>query len=120
MASHGGFVGVLLALTWFARKYHYSFCKLGDVIVTLAPLGLCFGRIANFINGELWGRVTEMRWAVVFPEQPQWSTIQRCTFSLRSRAIHRSCMPQSSKARYSSAYAQWRFWRTQSACGAAR
>ena len=69
MSSHGGFIGVFLAVVWFAKKYNYPFLKLGDVIVTLAPLGLCFGRIANFINGELWGRVTDVSWAVIFPPQ---------------------------------------------------
>ena len=57
MASHGGFVGVLLALIWYARKHKCGLLELGDVVVTLAPLGLMLGRIANFINGELWGRV---------------------------------------------------------------
>ena len=55
MSSHGGFLGVAIALFWFTRKYKYSFLGLGDVIVTLAPIGFFLGRIANFINGELWG-----------------------------------------------------------------
>ncbi len=70
MASHGGFVGVLLALIWYARKQKCGFLELGDVVVTLAPLGLMMGRIANFINGELWGRVTTVSWAVIFPDSP--------------------------------------------------
>lgn len=71
MASHGGFVGVILALVWFARHHKVSLFELGDIIATVAPLGLCLGRIANFINGELWGRVTTFRWAVIFPESPE-------------------------------------------------
>ena len=66
MASHGGFIGVGFAMLWIARKTKTSFWALGDIVVTLAPAGLFFGRIANFINGELWGRPTEAPWAVVF------------------------------------------------------
>lgn len=68
MASHGGFAGVLVALLVFSRRFHYDFWKLSDVAVTLAPAGLFFGRIANFINGELWGKVSDVPWAVVFPQ----------------------------------------------------
>ncbi len=67
MASHGGFAGVVLALVWFARTQRLSFLHLGDLVASVAPLGLLFGRLANFINGELWGRVSERSWAVVFP-----------------------------------------------------
>jgi phosphatidylglycerol:prolipoprotein diacylglycerol transferase len=67
MASHGGFVGVTLALIWFARARRIPFLHLGDLIVSVAPLGLMLGRIANFINGELWGRVTDVPWAMAFP-----------------------------------------------------
>lgn len=71
MASHGGFVGVILAIAWFARKHKCGLFALGDVIVSVAPLGLMFGRIANFINGELWGRVGSVSWAVIFPDSPR-------------------------------------------------
>lgn len=67
MASHGGFVGLALALLCYTRKTAVSFLKASDIIVTLAPPGLFFGRIANFINGELWGKVTDVSWAVIFP-----------------------------------------------------
>ncbi len=68
MASHGGFVGVTVALLWFARKNGQRLLHLGDLIVCVAPAGLMFGRIANFINGELWGKVSNVPWAVIFPE----------------------------------------------------
>ena len=71
MASHGGFVGVILALVWFVHRYKYGFLQLGDVMVTVGPLGLMLGRIANFINGELWVRVSLVNWAVIFPESPK-------------------------------------------------
>lgn len=67
MASHGGFVGVAVAIALFARNQGVPLLRLADIVVTLAPAGLCFGRIANFINGELWGKVSEVSWAVVFP-----------------------------------------------------
>jgi phosphatidylglycerol---prolipoprotein diacylglyceryl transferase len=67
MSSHGGFVGVAAVLWWFARAQRQSLWHLSDLVVSTAPVGLFFGRVANFINGELWGRVTEVPWAVVFP-----------------------------------------------------
>jgi phosphatidylglycerol:prolipoprotein diacylglycerol transferase len=68
MASHGAFVGVVLAVWWFARRHHFSFLHLSDVLVTTIPVGLLLGRIANFINGELWGKISNVRWAVIFPK----------------------------------------------------
>ena len=70
MASHGGFVGVTAAIAWFARRTKVSFLHLADVIVSTAALGLMLGRIANFINGELWGIPTSVPWAVIFPDSP--------------------------------------------------
>lgn len=67
MASHGGFVGVAVVLLWFARAQRQPFWHVSDLVVSAAPVGLLFGRIANFINGELWGRVSEVPWAVIFP-----------------------------------------------------
>jgi phosphatidylglycerol---prolipoprotein diacylglyceryl transferase len=67
MASHGGMVGVALALVWFARRHRVGFRHLGDLVTAAAPLGIMLGRIANFINGELWGKVTTVRWGVIFP-----------------------------------------------------
>lgn len=66
MASHGGMIGVLLATWWMACRSRSNFLQLCDIVVTLAPAGLLFGRIANFINGELWGKETDVAWAVVF------------------------------------------------------
>lgn len=66
MSFHGGLIGVSLALIAYARRTHTDLLKLGDAIAPCAPLGLLFGRLANFINGELWGRVTAEPWGVVF------------------------------------------------------
>jgi phosphatidylglycerol:prolipoprotein diacylglycerol transferase len=67
MSFHGGLIGLILAATWHCKKNHISFLKLGDLLACAAPIGLFFGRIANFINGELYGRLTDVPWAVIFP-----------------------------------------------------
>ncbi|MFP6899481.1 MAG: prolipoprotein diacylglyceryl transferase, partial [Opitutales bacterium] len=70
MASHGGLLGVLIALVWYARITRQSVLAVGDIVVTVAPPGIFFGRIANFINGELYGRSTEnVSWACKFPSE---------------------------------------------------
>lgn len=70
MSFHGGFLGVLCALWWFGHKTNRSFLQVGDFVAPLVPTGLAAGRIGNFINGELWGRVTspDMPWAMLFPQ----------------------------------------------------
>ncbi len=69
MASHGGFLGVLLACVWFARSRGVSLLSVGDLVCAAVPAGLLFGRVANFVNAELVGRVTDVSWAVVFPRE---------------------------------------------------
>jgi len=67
MSFHGGFVGCVLAVVLFARRRGISILSLGDLTCATGTIGLLLGRIANFINGELWGRLTDVPWAVVFP-----------------------------------------------------
>ena len=67
MSFHGGLVGMILGLILFSRKKNLPLLKLTDVVSMAAPIGLFFGRIANFINGELFGRPSEVPWAIVFP-----------------------------------------------------
>jgi phosphatidylglycerol:prolipoprotein diacylglycerol transferase len=67
MAFHGGFLGVVIAVVLFARVRHISVLSLGDLSCAVAPIGLFLGRIANFINDELWGRPSNVPWAMVFP-----------------------------------------------------
>ena len=67
MSFHGGLVGVLIALWLFCRRYRLRFLQVTDFVAPLIPIGLGAGRLGNFINGELWGRVSEVPWAMVFP-----------------------------------------------------
>jgi len=67
MSFHGGFVGVMTAMLIYARRRGLSFLSVMDFIAPLVPLGLGFGRLGNFINAELWGRVTNVPWGMVFP-----------------------------------------------------
>lgn len=67
MSFHGGLIGVVIAIWLFARRYKKTWCEVADFAAPLVPLGLAAGRIGNFINGELWGRVTTVPWGMVFP-----------------------------------------------------
>ncbi|MBB4798654.1 phosphatidylglycerol:prolipoprotein diacylglycerol transferase [Brevundimonas bullata] len=66
MSFHGGFLGVVIAIALYANRQKINPLSLGDLIAPVAPIGLLFGRIANFINGELWGRETTVPWAIRF------------------------------------------------------
>lgn len=67
MSFHGGMLGVVIAIVLFTRKHKISLLGFGDIVAMVVPIGLALGRIANFINGELWGRASTMPWAMVFP-----------------------------------------------------
>jgi phosphatidylglycerol:prolipoprotein diacylglycerol transferase len=69
MASHGGIIGLIIFSWIYARRHKISWTGIGDNLVAVAPIGLLFGRIANFINGELWGHPTNVPWAVQFPSE---------------------------------------------------
>lgn len=68
MSFHGGMIGVILCLYLYSRKTGKPFLAVTDFVAPLAPLGLMFGRIGNFINAELWGRPTDMPWGMIFPD----------------------------------------------------
>ncbi len=68
MSFHGGLIGVLIAVLFFARKTNTSFFKVTDFIAPVVPVGLGCGRIGNFINGELWGAPSNAPWAMIFPD----------------------------------------------------
>ena len=67
MSFHGGLLGVVVAFGFFARVTGKSYFSISDFIVPMVPVGLFFGRIGNFINGELWGKVSDVPWAMIFP-----------------------------------------------------
>lgn len=102
MASHGGMIGVTVALWWFARRRSESMLQVADLVTTTVPIGLFCGRVANFINGELWGKAATVPWAVIFsntggggePRHPS----QLYEASLEGVVLF--------------AYLQWRFWKT--------
>jgi len=108
MASHGGFIGVCLAVWWFSRHYRIPFLHLGDIVVTTVPAGLLFGRIANFINGELWGKIAAVPWAVIFPksappDKPIAQIPPRHPSQLYEAALEGGLLL---------AWLQWRIWKT--------
>jgi phosphatidylglycerol:prolipoprotein diacylglycerol transferase len=102
MASHGGFIGVILALAWFARRRKIPFFQLGDLIVSVVPLGLLLGRLANFVNGELWGKPSTVPWAVIF-SNTGGGPMPRHPSQLYEAALEGALLL---------AWVQWRFWRT--------
>ena len=104
MASHGGFIGVFIATYWYAKKSSQNIRPIGDIIVSIVPPGLFFGRIANFINGELWGRTTDLSFGVLFPKAPDF---------LLSIARHPSQLYAALlEGLLTFCFVQWRFWKT--------
>jgi phosphatidylglycerol:prolipoprotein diacylglycerol transferase len=67
MSFHGGLLGVIVAMIIFGRRQGTGFFALADIVAAATPIGLFFGRLANFINAELWGRTTDLPWGVIFP-----------------------------------------------------
>jgi phosphatidylglycerol:prolipoprotein diacylglycerol transferase len=70
MASHGGILGVILVMIFYARAKKIPFYNIADATAFCVPLALFLGRCANFLNGELWGRPTDVWWGVIFPDAP--------------------------------------------------
>ena len=105
MASHGGMIGVAAALWGFARVRKTGMLPLSDLIVTVAPAGIFFGRIANFINGELWGKPASVPWAVIFPASPL-PLVPRHPSQLYEALLEGLLL---------FAFMQWRFWRSPAA-----
>ena len=67
MSFHGGLIGVIASIIFFSKKTKTNFFKYADIVSCVAPIGIFFGRIANFINGELYGKISTLPWAVIFP-----------------------------------------------------
>jgi phosphatidylglycerol---prolipoprotein diacylglyceryl transferase len=102
MSFHGGLVGVILAMAWFGRSEKVPLARLWDLAAATAPAGIFFVRIANFINGELWGKPSTVPWAVIFPRSPL-PLVPRHPSQLYEAGMEGAVL---------FAYMQWRFWRS--------
>jgi phosphatidylglycerol:prolipoprotein diacylglycerol transferase len=107
MASHGGFIGVCCALWWFAGGRRRPLLATADLISTVTAPGLFFGRIANFINGELWGRISDVPWAVIFPGSAHPNTPVEWIAPRHPSQLYEAAL----EGLVLFAYMQWRFWR---------
>jgi phosphatidylglycerol---prolipoprotein diacylglyceryl transferase len=87
MSFHGGFLGTIAAMVLFAWRRKLPVWSLIDVIAASVPFGLFLGRLANFVNGELWGRVTDVPWAMMFPDAPDSGTVPRHPSQLYEAAL---------------------------------
>ncbi len=94
MASHGGLLGVLVAMWLFARRRKVPTLHVLDLCALTVPVGLFLGRIANFINGELWGRVTTVSWAVLFPKAPAASPMFQAAHPELAALFQRGLAPR--------------------------
>ena len=116
MASHGGILGACLATFFFARRRRLSSLQIGDALVAFAPLGILIGRFANFINGELWGKITTLPWAILFPNSPMLYSDLTGYYGIQPRH------PSQLYALFSEGliplmYLQYRFWYTRYSTG---
>lgn len=105
MAFHGGLLGVVAAIYLFCRFARVPFLPVGDLVSSVVPVGLLFGRLANFVNGELWGKPSEVPWAVIFPQSALFgeALVPRHPSQLYEAALEGLLLL---------AFLQWRFWRS--------
>jgi phosphatidylglycerol:prolipoprotein diacylglycerol transferase len=108
MASHGGFIGVVLAIWWVSRRSKLPFLHLFDLAASVAPAGLLLGRIANFINGELWGKISSVRWAVIFPKSASEGTPLALIPPRHPSQLYEAAL----EGALLLLFLQWRFWKT--------
>jgi phosphatidylglycerol:prolipoprotein diacylglycerol transferase len=111
MSFHGGLVGSVIAVSWFARSEGIPVLHLWDLTATTAPAGLFLGRIANFINGELWGKITDVPWAVIFPRSASEGTPYHLIQPRHPSQLYEAAL----EGVLLFAYLQWRFWRGEPA-----
>ena len=104
MSFHGGLIGVSLAMILLARRQNIPVLAISDRVSMVLPIGLFFGRVANFINGELWGRTTEVSWGVLFPKAPGFiEGMARHPSQLYAATLEGLC---------TFVFVQWRFWKS--------
>ena len=110
MSFHGGLLGVVAGCWYVSRRTRSTMVQFGDILATMAPMGLLLGRIANFINGELWGKVTQVGWAVVFPRSAPGMPVElippRHPSQLYEAALEGAVLLL---------WLQFRFWKTDAA-----
>ena len=85
MSFHGGLLGVMAAVLWWARRHRLHFFDVADFVAPLVPPGLGLGRLGNYINGELWGKFTDGSWGVVFPQAPEVAKLGLDPTALRAQ-----------------------------------
>ncbi len=106
MASHGGFLGCVIAMILFARSLKIRFWKVADIVVTACTPGIFLGRLANFVNGELWGKVSDVPWAMIFPNSAPHQAVENIA------ARHPSQLYEAlAEGLFIFIVLQWRFWK---------
>jgi phosphatidylglycerol:prolipoprotein diacylglycerol transferase len=108
MSFHGGVIGVIVAVSWYSRSEGIPLAHLFDLVATAAPAGIFFVRIANFVNGELWGRITDVPWAVIFPRSMPEGTPVGLIAPRHPSQLYEAAL----EGAVLLAYLQWRFWRS--------
>ena len=118
MSSHGGIIGIFLSVLLYSKigKRNASFLKLSDALTVIAPLGIILGRFANFINGELWGKISTVPWAILFPNSPLIYSDYTGYFGIQPR--HPSQLyAMGTEGLIPLIYLQYRFWFTRYTTG---
>jgi len=108
MSFHGGLLGVILAVSWFARSEGIPLLHIWDLVASTAPAGLLFGRVANFVNGELWGKPTDVPWAVIFPRSMPEGTPLHLILPRHPSQLYEAAM----EGLLLLAFMQWRLWKS--------
>ncbi len=108
MSFHGGLLGVILAVSWFARSEGIPLLHVWDLVASTAPAGLLFGRVANFVNGELWGKPTDVPWAVIFPRSMPEGTPLHLILPRHPSQLYEAAM----EGLLLLAFMQWRLWKS--------
>ena len=94
MSFHGGLIGIIISIFLFSKKYSINFFQLSDLVSSVAPIGLFFGRLANFINVELYGRVTDFPLAMIYPSMGQlikFYIFKLSLYTFTDQAIFQPC-----------------------------
>ena len=107
MSSHGGFIGVVLACWYVSRRVGIRLAQFGDFLTPLVPMGFLLGRLANFVNGELWGNVSNVPWAVIFPRSAPGVSPELIAPRHPSQLYEAG-----TEGLILLLYMQWRFWKT--------